>query len=358
MSSFACRALVALLLSCIVGCKADPEAPGTASTPALQLSADDIVSQSDCFGSKSYDGWMEQLREKNNVLIYALLRLKFPESDYDRYRQQLDCRYIQYRSDQYIVDAWLVVPRHGSGGNANTARGGAGLPVILYNRGGNRSYGALSFAHLFTHVFPLAEQGYIVAASQYRGSTTPQDSGSSPDEFGGADVRDVTNLARIVAGLPDADPDNLFMVGQSRGSIMTFRALLETPLPIRAVAIYSGVYDLYDLLEMRPGFEELFDTLIPDYQQQRKAELDGRSVTHWPAQLPEHTGVLMFHGDEDERAPVGSARTLAGELDRLGRPHRLIVYPGESHFLDGVRPEVREETLRWFDRFRQPPSER
>src|SRR5690606_32109125 len=177
-----------------------------------------------------------------------------------------------------------------------------------------RGYGALTFANLFTHVFPLAESGYLVAASQYRGVTTAQDAATSPDQFGGDDVRDVTNLLRIVSGLPDADPDNLFMVGQSRGAIMTFRALLETPLPIRAVAIYSGVYNLYDLLEMRPGFEELFDTLIPDYQQQREAELDRRSVTRWPAQLPEHTGVLMFHGDEDERAPVGSARTLAGEL--------------------------------------------
>lgn len=213
----------------------------------------------------------------------------------------------------------------------------------------------MTFANLFTHVFPLAEAGYLVAASQYRGVTSAQDAAPSPDQFGGDDVRDVTNLLRIASSLPGVDRDNLFMVGQSRGAIMTFRALRQTPFPIRAVAVYSGVYDLHDLLESRPAFEQLFELLIPDYRKQRKAELDQRSVTRWPEQLPPRTGVLLLHGGDDERTPLASARKLAAELNRLGRPHKFIVYPGESHFLDGVRPEVREETLRWFTRFRKRP---
>ncbi|MGQ4660406.1 prolyl oligopeptidase family serine peptidase [Lysobacter sp. F6437] len=353
MPGFTCRTVVAGLLLCLVGCGSEPDAPAE-PVPAAPLVSDHIVSQGDCFGSRSYDRWMDRLWENNSVLIYAMLRMRFSERDFERYRRQLDCRYIEYRSDGYVVGAWLVVPR-GDPDEGTSAVAGRGFPVILYNRGGNRSYGALRFAHLFTHVFPLAERGYIVAASQYRGATAPQDAGSSPDQFGGDDVRDVTKLLRIVAGLPMADPHNLFMIGQSRGAIMTFRALRESPLPIRAVAIYSGVYDLYDLLEMRPAFDELFEALIPDYRQQRVSELDRRSVTHWPVQLPPSTGVLMFHGDADERAPVGSSRTLAAELDRLGRPHQLVVYPGESHYLDGVRAEVHDQTLRWFERFRHSP---
>ena len=47
-----------------------------------------------------------------------------------------------------------------------------------------RGYGALTFAHLFTHVFPLAESGYLVAASQYRGVDPSAPAEMGVDEFG------------------------------------------------------------------------------------------------------------------------------------------------------------------------------
>lgn len=332
-STFA-RCLAVLLLCCCAGAQAGGAPSG-------------IASQGDCFSGRSYDQWMDDLWERNGVVAYLLIRWKFPEQDYDRYQRSLDCRYITYRSDGHLVSGWLVRPRHRPGREA--------LPVIIYNRGGNRGFGALTFANLFTHVFPLAERGYLVAASQYRGVDSPQDAASSPDEFGGRDVRDVTRLAGIAAGLPGADRRNIFMIGQSRGAIMTFRALLESPVPIRAVAIYAGVYDLHDLLAFRPAFDQLFAILIPGYRAHRETELDRRSVTHWAARLPSATGVLMFHGDRDERAPLASARKLDRQLAELGRPHRLVVLPGESHFLDGARREVRDQTLRWFERFRSPP---
>lgn len=331
------RVLAVLLLCACWQVRAAP-APELAPNGSAKL-----VSQDDCFSGRSYDEWMDYLWEQNSLINYFFIRWKFPKDEYDRYRDKLDCQVVSYHSDQYIVYAWLVRPKHGPESGK--------LPVIIYNRGGNRGYGALTFAHLFSHVFPLSERGYVVAASQYRGATTPQDSESSPDQFGGDDVRDVTNLVRIVAGLPMVDPRRFFMIGQSRGAIMTFRALLQTPVPIQAVAVYSGVYDVHDLLETRPAFDDLFEVLIPRYRKHKKEELDRRSVTVWADQLPPRTGVLMIHGDEDERAPLMSARKLAAELQKLDRPHKIIVYPGESHFLDGVRSEVREQTLRWFGQF-------
>jgi dipeptidyl aminopeptidase/acylaminoacyl peptidase len=291
---------------------------------------------------------MAFLKEKNSWYAYLAIRWKFPEEDFERYRHTLDCRAITYRSDGHVVLAWLVQPKKRVASSK--------LPVIVYNRGGNRALGALTFAHLFTHVLPLAGQGYIVAASQYRGVVPAIDEKASPDEFGGADVHDVTQLTRIVAALPQADATNVYMIGQSRGSIMTFRALLDSPVPVRAVAIYSGVYDLRDLIHMRPDFDGLFRELIPGYARNRDAELDKRSVNRWAGRLPAGTGVLVIHGEDDERAPLGSARTFAALMQTLGRPHKAIFYPGESHFLDGHVDEVHAETLAWFRRFRQRPA--
>jgi len=306
--------------------------------------AREILSTRDCFAEfQSYGEWMGHLWKKYSILDYLLARWHFSESDFTRYRRELDCRSITYRSDQYVVRAWLVQPKNG--------RKSSKLPVIIYNRGGNRQFGTLNFGDLFTYVFPFAEQGYLVVASQYRGADLRQDAKSSPDQFGGGDVRDVTNLVRIASGLPRADPHNIFMIGQSRGAIMTFLALRDTPLPIRAVAIYSGLYDMHDLLRFRPAGEQLFEALIPDYHKHKKAELDRRSVTLWAERLPAQTGVLILHGGDDERAPLASARKLAGELGKIGRPHKIVVYSGESHYLGGVRPQVRAQTLQWFKKF-------
>lgn len=304
----------------------------------------EILSQRDCFAEfQSYDEWMDHLWKKYSIRDYLLARWHFAKSDFSRYRRELDCRSIAYRSDQYVVHAWLVQPKNG--------RKSSKLPVIIYNRGGNRQFGKLSFGDLFTYVFPFAAQGYLVVASQYRGADLPLDAKSSPDQFGGDDVRDVTNLVRIASGLPRADPRKFFMIGQSRGAIMTFLALRDTALPIRAVAIYSGLYDMHDLLRLRPAGEQLFEVLIPDYRKHKKAELDRRSVTLWADRLPAQTGVLILHGSDDERAPLASARKLAGKLGKIGRPHKIVVYSGESHYLGGVRPQVRAQTLLWFKKF-------
>lgn len=330
----------ALLVLLLAIWPAAAHARATATTPA----ATGFETQENCFGLfESYDQWMDFLWEKNSLLGYLWIRWSFPEADYNRYQQTLECRSVSYRSDQHLVHGWVVQPRMPSTGT---------LPVIVYNRGGNRALGALTFGHLFTHVFPLAEQGYLVTASQYRGAV-PVTGQPSPDEFGGADIADVTRLIRIVAGLPRADAGNIFMIGQSRGAIMTFRALLESPLPVRAVAIHSGLYDLHDLLLMRPGFEQLFHELIPGYRRQPRAELDRRSVTRWAARLPPATGVLLIHGEADERAPVSSARRFAAQLQALGHPHKAIFYPGESHFLRKRRKQAQAETLRWFEAFRK-----
>jgi dipeptidyl aminopeptidase/acylaminoacyl peptidase len=339
------RARVVLVALLALSAQAVAQSPrGTPAAVASGRHPSTLLSQQQCFVAfGSYDQWMDGLWKRNNLLAYLWIRWKFPRDDYERYRRDLDCRYITYRSDQYVVQGWLVEPRQ---------RHGKKLPVIVYDRGGNRGFGALTFANLFTHVFPLAERGYMVAASQYRGADSPQDATSSPDQFGGEDVHDVTNLIRVAAGLPHADASRLYMIGQSRGSIMAFRALLETPIAVRAVAIYSGIYDLDDLLRFRPEFDGLFNDLIPGYANHRRRELDRRSVTRWAAQLPATTGLLLFQGGDDDRVPADSAGKFAAQLKRLRRPYRLIQYPGDSHFLDQNRDQVHAETILWFEQFR------
>jgi dipeptidyl aminopeptidase/acylaminoacyl peptidase len=74
------------------------------------------------------------------------------------------------------------------------------------------------------------------------------------DEFGGRDVDDVMALLPIIDGIQEADASRIGMFGMSRGSIMTYRAVVRSRR-IKAVAITGGVSDLLTELPRRPGME-------------------------------------------------------------------------------------------------------
>lgn len=323
-------------------------ANANAQQPEPENSLPRLLTQTKCFGGldASYDDWMAFLKAKNDPINYLRLRYQFPRSSYEHYQRSLDCRAITYRSDGHVVRGWLVQPKN---------RRGARLPIVIYNRDGDRGRYALTFAELFTHVFPLAERGYFVAASQYRGAIEIPGATTSPDQFGGDDVRDVTNLMSLVATFPEGDPDNFMMIGEGRGAIMVFRALQESPFPVRAAAIYSGIYDLHDLLHSRPETNDLFRELIPGFSRNAKIELDKRSVNRWVAQLPDETGLLVFHGEKDVEHPPLSAHEFAHQLAVLRRPHKAIFFEEVSHRLYDHNEEVNAQTLAWFHQFRHKP---
>jgi dipeptidyl aminopeptidase/acylaminoacyl peptidase len=308
-----------------------------------------FLTETHCFGAldQSYDDWMAFLKAKSEPLEYLKLRYKFPRALYEHYRHTLDCSAVTYSSDGYVVRGWIVQPK---------AQGRAKLPVIVYNRKGHRALYPLTFAELFGRVFPLAERGYLVAASQYRGTIPVPDEASSPDQFGGDDVRDVTRLMRIVAGMPQVNRGNFFMIGEGRGAIMAFRALDDSPVPIRAIAIYSGIYDLHDLLRFRPDLEGVFRDQIPGYPGRAQVELDKRSVNRWVAKLPPNIGILVIHGEADEQEPPVSAHAFVERLKALDRPHKAVFYEGDTDSLARQIEEIHAETLAWFRRFREQPS--
>lgn len=309
-----------------------------------------LLTQTNCFGAldESYDAWMEFLRQKTSPLEYLKLRYKFSRDQYERYQRTLDCHSIVYLSDGHYVRGWLVQPKR--------RRLGAPLPVIIFNRGGSRADGLLTFSQVFLQIFPLAERGYMVAASQYRGAIPVPGEVQSPDQFGGEDVRDVTNLMRVVATRPQVDTDNFFMIGVGRGSIMAFRALQDAPFSVRAIAIYSGLFDLHASLRAHPENASLFRQLIPAYRLHPDSELDKRSVNRWVAGLPERTGVLVVQGEDGERNVDTSAREFLRQLEALGRPHQALYFADDSYLLDERKEEVQSRTLAWFRKFKHPQS--
>lgn len=194
---------------------------------------------------------------------------------------------IRYVSDDLMLPAFLAYPR------------APGLyPCLVYNRGGTGDSGALTAVDVATHLAQIASWGYLVIASQYRGTSD----GAGTDEFAGRDLADVLNLLPVLDQLAVADSSRIGMWGWSRGGLMTYQAIAQTDR-IAAAVVVAGVADAFDYVAQRPDMDtEVFAHLIPEYAIQREQALYARSPLRWPERLCKQTPLLLIHGSVDSRS--------------------------------------------------------
>lgn len=310
------------------------DAAGAGSSP--------FASEADCFrDTPTYDSWLQSLPagvDGRAVPREAVARM-IPQRMFEFARTAFDCRVVTYPSDGHTIYGYVVQPR------AQTADGQR--PLLVYNRGGNRSLGRIGQLQLFRDLLPLAKAGYVVVASQYRGGTEGAAGQFGADEFGGRDVDDVVRLIDLSLTLPGVDADNIFMLGASRGGMMSYLVARQRG-DIRAMATIAAPTDLLAGLEWRPEMERVYSALIPDYATDKKAALEARSALLWAEELPADLPVLVLHGEADERVNVDDSRAMAERLEQLGRPHKLVVYPGDNHGLKQNRRPAHREILGWF----------
>jgi len=266
-----------------------------------------------------------------------------PEDEY--VRAAGDARFrlekLRYASDGLSVRAYLYGPREEHGPR---------LPVVVYNRG-SQVLGDVAPVHvaLFRR---LACAGYLVLAPMLRGS----DGGEGTDEMGGADVHDVLNVLPLLGSLERADPRRLFLLGESRGGMMTFLAL-RAGFPARAAAVWGAFTDLGALVEGDAHMLELAHAVWDGFDERRAEIVAQRSALSWAEEL--ETPLLLMHGGADTQIPVAQSEALAERLGELGRTSELVVFPGDGHLLLRNRAARDARVLDWFARFagtRPPPS--
>ena len=251
-----------------------------------------------------------------------------------QYLDSIELYGISYWSDGLKVKGFLVKPKKEGE-----------YPCIIYNRGGNRDFGALTVGHAAMPLGQLAKEGYVVIASQYRGNA----GGEGQEEFGGQDVNDVLNLTKVLKETAGADTEKIGMYGWSRGGMMTYRALTETD-EIK-VAVVGGAPTDKTIID-RPNMETgVYAELIPNYWENKETELKKRSAIFWVDQFPKNVPILMLHGTSDWRVKPSHSLRLALEFDKARIPYRLIMFEGGDHGIWEHRSEVDEQVLNWFDKY-------
>ena len=247
---------------------------------------------------------------------------------------------IVYESDGLRIAGFLAYPRTAPG---STVR----LPCVLWNRGGNQDFGAITVEFFLRRAERITGWGYVLLASNYRGA--PGSEGK--DEFGGADVADVVNAMPVFDQLAFADRDRIGMWGHSRGGMMTYLALTKTER-IRAAVIGAGIADLERMIRLRPEMEsDVAAQLVPDWTAQRAKAIAARSAVRFLDRLPKNVPILLVHGTADKRVDPRDSMDMAQGLFATGRPFRLLMIEGADH---GISERVDDYNLAardWLDRF-------
>jgi dipeptidyl aminopeptidase/acylaminoacyl peptidase len=304
-----------------------------------------IIEQTPCTpNSVTYEQFLERFKQRQTQDVEAAKRegvtiepdprliSRLPSRDeYERRRAYagFECRRIKYLSDGLKVFGYVWKPKDTTGKR---------LPLIIYNRGGNREFSKLA-PWMQYGFYDFVSNGFVVIGSQYRGN----DGGEGQEEFGGADVHDVLNLIPLAKSLGYVDMSNVFMFGESRGGMMAFLTLAHN-IPVNAVATIGGVVDL--LTGNRSRMITNYQELIPDFSKHTEESLRERSVAYWPEKI--NAPLLIIQGNADWRQNPSQTLSLAQKLQGLGKTYELIIYSGDNHGVAYNRNDANRRIIEWF----------
>ncbi|MCX2764981.1 alpha/beta hydrolase family protein [Aquimarina muelleri] len=250
---------------------------------------------------------------------------------------------FDYKSDEFLVKGFITKPLRLSKKK---------YPVIIYNRGGTGNYGKIS-AEDFPFFYKWYQEGFIVVASNYR---FVNERGPF-DQFGGSDINDVISLFKYLKVFDFIDLENVFMIGVSRGGMMTYK--LTKYLSVNAAAVIGGVTNLKTLIQNRPVFlngwndaekeEDNYKGLrniLKDFDIHKEQYIEDRSAVRWANKI--NTPIYILHSRQDGFVSVNHAIEMAGELEKANKEYQLKVYNEKSHSLPFQYFDSHEEISDWF----------
>lgn len=299
-----------------------------------------ISAHGDCFRGTfaTYDEWVARLSKSPN---FSLERFPFTKTQFNHFKSRLTCQTFTYDVDGVAVDGYVIYPSDSK----------EPLPTIIYNRGGNTSYGRVIFGKMMFDLMPLADKGFVVIGSQYRWSGKDKKAlefiaDGTEDQFGGVDVQDVLALIRIIQQLEIADSERIGVYGASRGGMQSF-LVAKAYQDIKAIAVVAGISDVTTFKDRSDETAFLLSKLIPDYDNNADAALQSRSAVLWADSLP-NAPTLLIHAKDDERVAFSQSEKMAEALEKAGKPYQFKTYDTGGHELFVHHGAVLDEIVSWF----------
>ncbi len=205
---------------------------------------------------------------------------------------------------------------------------GSPPPAIIYVHGGPHAQETLSFN---PRQQLLAEQGFVVIAPNYRGSTGYGRAFEEANrkDWGGGDLRDLAAAVKHFGDKGVIDPRRVGITGGSYGGYLTLLALAKMPDVFAAGAEFYGMPDLVmDYLLTKNRYGDWYETEMGNPKRDA-ARFRERSPLLYLDDIK--APLLVFQGANDNSVPKAESDLLVAILKELKKPHQYIVYDDEGH---------------------------
>ena len=210
-------------------------------------------------------------------------------------------------------------------------------PAVVYVHGGPTA----QTVNLFNRgIQYLVNQGYLVIAPNYRGSTGYGKEFQQANLFdmGGGDLQDVLAAADWIKRSPYVDPKKLVVMGGSYGGYMTMMAVTKAPEVWGAgVAIVPFVNYFTEVQNEDPVLREMDLATMGD-PVKNKALWEDRSPIFFVDRIK--APLLILAGAHDPRCPESEARQVADAIKKRGGVVDLKIYQDEGHGFSRVSNQI------------------
>ena len=224
------------------------------------------------------------------------------------------------KDGKWTISAFVYVPY-------NLPRNGE-HPAIVYVHGGPTAQTMNTFNRFIQY---MANQGYIVIAPNYRGSTGYGKEFQQANLFdmGGGDLQDVLGAADWIKQTGYVDPKKLILMGGSYGGYLTMMGVTKArEVWAAAVPIVPFVNWFTEIQNEDPVLQQSDLATMGDLEK-NKALYEDRSPINFVDQIK--APLYLLAGGNDPRCPKEEAQQVVDAVKKRGGVVEYKVYENEGH---------------------------
>jgi dipeptidyl aminopeptidase/acylaminoacyl peptidase len=210
-------------------------------------------------------------------------------------------------------------------------------PAIVYVHGGPTSQTVNSFNRFVQY---MVNQGYLVIAPNYRGSTGygKEFQHANLFDMGGGDLQDVLAAADWMKQTGYVDPKKLILMGGSYGGYMTMMGVTKAPEVWAAgVPIVPFVNWFTEIQNEDPVLQQSDLATMGD-PAKNKTLFEDRSPINFIDQVK--APLLLLAGGHDPRCPHEESQQVVDAIKKKGGVVDYKVYENEGHGFSKVENQI------------------
>ena len=233
------------------------------------------------------------------------------------------------RDGKWTISAFAYVPN-------NIQRNGK-FPAIVYIHGGPAAQSVNSFNRFIQYI---VNQGYLVIAPNYRGSTGygKEFIDANIGDAGGGDLNDVLDAAEWIKKSGFVDPKKLIVMGGSYGGYLSMMAVTKAPdMWAAAVPIVPFVNWFTEIANEDPSLRE-YDLATMGDPVKNKALYEDRSPINFVDQIK--APIAAAGGRQRSAMPGHEAQQVADAVKKNGGMAQLKIYKDEGHGFSRVENQI------------------